>query len=112
MDHAPFLNYIWTHTNFRKSKTIFFYCVTDEGAKQAIVFVLIKPFQPGLLFVSKAVYYLSEVCYISSLHFGHGQKLRKYTPKLLKFFTVLLLKGQNKHVICPSQGYFSQVYYL
>ncbi len=56
------------------------------------MFVLIKPFHPGLLFVSKAGYYSSEAGYISQLHFGHGQTLPSRCQSNKKNSS-LLMKG-------------------
>jgi hypothetical protein len=60
------------------------------------VLVLGKPFHPGLLFVSKAVYYMSEVGSISPLQLGIDKLYEVNIKVIIVFFTVIETKGLNK----------------
>ncbi len=67
------------------------------------------PFQISLLFGSKAVAYPSEECPISQLYMGRDKLYEVYT-KVIKVFTMLLVKGQNKLECLSLASLFSLVY--
>jgi hypothetical protein len=73
VDHAPFIDYNWASTNFRKSTSTlleFFTVIGTKGLNKLECLSLAKPFQLSLIFGSKAGAYPSGSCPIYRLHLG------------------------------------------